>query len=188
LGNTPEEVIGKGELQVIAHNGSIALKYYDNVYPVNFQTFMSLFSPYMQSAPGEFSQILEKYSLDTGGINRRFLYGQWEPAKKEIDELLDASETVRSFLNTVLTGVNNNPALLGNIVAGQHYEPCHWRETSRRINYRRFFTINDLICLRIEDPGVFEKHHSFIKNFLKAGMSTDSGLIILTVCMIPVSI
>ena len=169
LGNTPEKIIENGELQLIAHRGSVALKYYDDIYPVNFQTFMSLFSPYMESAPGEFSQILEKYSLDTGEINRKFLYGKWEPAKKEIDDLLNTSETIRSFLNTVITGINNNTAMLGNIVADQHYEICHWRETSQRINYRRFFTINDLICIRIEDPAVFEKHHRFIKELLEGG-------------------
>lgn len=44
----------------------------------------------------------------------------------------------------------------------QHYELCEWREGSRRLNYRRFFDINELIGVRVEDPEVFEKTHDLI--------------------------
>jgi (1->4)-alpha-D-glucan 1-alpha-D-glucosylmutase len=58
------------------------------------------------------------------------------------------------------------------ILGRQHYELCYWKETSRRINYRRFFTINGLICIRIEDEEVFTRHHKFIKELLDGGYLT----------------
>ncbi|GAB4054389.1 hypothetical protein [Spirosoma litoris] len=39
-----------------------------------------------------------------------------------------------------------------------------------RINYRRFFTVNSLICLNIQNPVVFEHVHEHAKNLLKTGV------------------
>jgi malto-oligosyltrehalose synthase len=52
----------------------------------------------------------------------------------------------------------------------QHYRLCHWQETDYRINYRRFFTVNGLICLNIQDEKVFPHHHSFIKQLIDEGI------------------
>ncbi|MDA7415173.1 malto-oligosyltrehalose synthase [Xenophilus arseniciresistens] len=38
----------------------------------------------------------------------------------------------------------------------QHYRLAFWRVASDEINYRRFFDINELAALRVEDPEVFE--------------------------------
>ena len=44
----------------------------------------------------------------------------------------------------------------------QFYRPCHWKETNERINYRRFFTVNDLICLNMQSEKVFRRFHEYI--------------------------
>ncbi len=44
----------------------------------------------------------------------------------------------------------------------QHYELAFWREASSRVNYRRFFDINTLAGVRVEDPEVFNKTHALI--------------------------
>lgn len=38
--------------------------------------------------------------------------------------------------------------------------PVHWRDTERWINYRRFFTVNELIGMRTEDERVYEDMHA----------------------------
>lgn len=52
----------------------------------------------------------------------------------------------------------------------QHYRLCHWQETDTHINYRRFFTVNSLICLCAQDDGVFALTHGLIKQL------TDEGI------------
>jgi (1->4)-alpha-D-glucan 1-alpha-D-glucosylmutase len=42
-----------------------------------------------------------------------------------------------------------------------------WRAGSREINYRRFFDINDLIGIRIEDEKVFDWYHGKILSLMK---------------------
>ena len=65
--------------------------------------------------------------------------------------------------NEEVEAVNNDPNLLQQIIDGQYYLPCLWQDTDTQINYRRFFTINGLISLNIQDEVVFNDHHSFIR-------------------------
>jgi len=49
---------------------------------------------------------------------------------------------------------------LANLLARQHYLLVPWRVAGDRINWRRFFDINELACLRMEEPAVFEAVHA----------------------------
>jgi len=44
-----------------------------------------------------------------------------------------------------------------------------WRRASTEINYRRFFDINELVALRMEDPAVFDATHSRILEWVGDG-------------------
>ena len=46
--------------------------------------------------------------------------------------------------------------LLDRLLVAQTYRLAFWQVALEMINYRRFFSINDLIGIRIEDPHVFE--------------------------------
>ncbi|MCK0195804.1 malto-oligosyltrehalose synthase [Ancylobacter sp. 6x-1] len=45
------------------------------------------------------------------------------------------------------------------ILSTQHWRLAWWRIASDELNYRRFFNINDLVGVRVEDPHVFELVH-----------------------------
>ena len=51
---------------------------------------------------------------------------------------------------------------LETILAQQHYLLAYWQNVNEEINYRRFFTINDLVGQRMQDPLVFEATHALI--------------------------
>ena len=42
----------------------------------------------------------------------------------------------------------------------QHYRLAHWRVANDELNWRRFFTVNELAGLRVEDPAVFDAVHA----------------------------
>lgn len=56
----------------------------------------------------------------------------------------------------------------------QHYRLGWWREARTEVNYRRFFTISDLIAVRVEDPDVFDATHATLLRLLRDG--TADGL------------
>lgn len=52
------------------------------------------------------------------------------------------------------------PESLRRLLNRQHYRLAWWRTAGDLINWRRFFDINDLIALRMEDDAVFEAVHA----------------------------
>lgn len=51
----------------------------------------------------------------------------------------------------------------------QHYELVDWRRADSELNYRRFFAVNELAALRVEDPVVFEATHRLIVSWVRSG-------------------
>lgn len=62
------------------------------------------------------------------------------------------------------------PARAAEIVAEQHYRLMYWREGAAQINYRRFFDINELAGLRVEEPAVFDAVHRLPLALVREGI------------------
>jgi (1->4)-alpha-D-glucan 1-alpha-D-glucosylmutase len=60
---------------------------------------------------------------------------------------------------------------LPELLAAQHYELAYWRTARTDLNYRRFFTISDLIAVRVERPEVFEATHATLLRLLREGVA-----------------
>ena len=50
----------------------------------------------------------------------------------------------------------------------QHYRLADWRLAVSGINYRRFFDINELAGLRVEDPRTFRDMHELVRGSIAA--------------------
>ncbi|MFC6704018.1 malto-oligosyltrehalose synthase [Flexivirga alba] len=57
------------------------------------------------------------------------------------------------------------------LLARQHYRLAHWRESDSVLNYRRFFEVDTLIAIRVEEPEVFDASHALLLEL------NDNGLI-----------
>ena len=68
-------------------------------------------------------------------------------------------------------------AELEELLDRQHYRPAYWRLGRDEGNYRRFFDVDGLIGVRVEDPDVFESTHRFILELAEddriAGLRVD---------------
>ncbi|KJY22322.1 MULTISPECIES: malto-oligosyltrehalose synthase [Streptomyces] len=60
---------------------------------------------------------------------------------------------------------------LPELLAAQWYRPAWWRETGTALNYRRFFTISELIGVRVEDPEVFTATHAKVLELVRDGVA-----------------
>ncbi|HEV2796326.1 MAG TPA: alpha-amylase family glycosyl hydrolase, partial [Nocardioides sp.] len=52
----------------------------------------------------------------------------------------------------------------------QHYELVNWRTADDGLNYRRFFAVNTLAAVRVEDPEVFAETHAEVKRWFDEGL------------------
>lgn len=59
---------------------------------------------------------------------------------------------------------------LPRLLDAQWYRPVWWRLARTELNYRRFFSISELIGVRVEDPEVFEATHAKILELLRDGV------------------
>ena len=96
--------------------------------------------------------------------------GKWAACKDELHALYLDNPQVHQHIGSVLSSFNDDPGRKASLLQQQYYRLSHWMETSHRINFRRFFTINGLICLRLEDPAVFRDYHSEIKKLMEEGV------------------
>jgi (1->4)-alpha-D-glucan 1-alpha-D-glucosylmutase len=89
-------------------------------------------------------------------------------AHPEVKRFID--ENVRIFNGT--KGDPHSFDLLDQLLGDQAYQLGFWRVVREKMNYRRFFDINDLISVRVEDARVFEATHGLIFKLIKAGNVT----------------
>jgi (1->4)-alpha-D-glucan 1-alpha-D-glucosylmutase len=98
-----------------------------------------------------------------------------EVHKRHLARLCERSpEIAASIEETVreLNGIRGHPETfdaLDELLECQAYRLAYWRVASDEINYRRFFDINDLAALRIEDERVFEATHRLLFQLLREG-------------------
>ncbi|MFJ3668960.1 malto-oligosyltrehalose synthase [Streptomyces sp. NPDC090106] len=59
---------------------------------------------------------------------------------------------------------------LPRLLDAQWYRPAWWRLARTELNYRRFFSISELIAVRVEDPEVFEATHAKILQLVREGV------------------
>jgi malto-oligosyltrehalose synthase/4-alpha-glucanotransferase len=98
----------------------------------------------------------KKFSFCYGGTNY--------PIRPESYRLIPKADLA------TLRKINGDSGLLKTIAAEQHYELCDWKESNVRMNYRRFFTVNGLICLNMQHTAVFSHYHQFIKSLADEGL------------------
>jgi (1->4)-alpha-D-glucan 1-alpha-D-glucosylmutase len=105
-------------------------------------------------------------------------YREQKIARQRIAELLQTSTNVRAAFDRAIEQINgekNNPKSfdpLERLLEQQWYRLAYWRVASDEINYRRFFDINDLAAIRVEDPRVFDAVHRLVGNLLEKGWVT----------------
>lgn len=80
------------------------------------------------------------------------------------------AEVSKSLKDTGLEKLNQDKAALKQIADQQHYRLCDWQQTNTSINYRRFFTVNGLICLNIQQREVFDVYHKYIFTLIDRGV------------------
>ena len=59
--------------------------------------------------------------------------------------------------------------MLHELLERQAYRPAYWRVAADEINYRRFFDVNDLAALRVENEVVFDATHGLVLDLLARG-------------------
>lgn len=190
LGDQYGAVLENGELRLSFEEGSFFVSYYEHKLPLIPKTYSQFLTfgidALERELPGDSPQLQELMSIVTAlshlppttekepeRIEER--YREKEVVKRRLWSLYQNSAAVRDFIDNnvaVFNGAKGDPRsfdLLDGLLREQVYRISHWRVATEEINYRRFFDINSLGAIRVEDPAVFEKTHELILKLVETG-------------------
>ncbi len=98
-----------------------------------------------------------------------------EAHKRALAALAATDAGVSAALDQALARLAGDPAdpasfdPLHDLLEAQAFRAAHWRVASDDINYRRFFDVNDLAALRVENEAVFEATHRLVLELIGSG-------------------
>ena len=188
-------VLEQQELQLTFEEGAFFLCYYEYKFPIQPKTYIDILKFRLEELEKLLSpenpQYGELLSIITA-LNYLPHYTETtyekiverdrekEIIKKRLGDLCNGSEEVRAFIDEnvqVFNGVKGEPRSFDNLDAllnQQAYRLSHWRVATEEINYKRFFDINDLAAIRMEDAIVFRDTHQLIFKLIQR--KTVTGL------------
>ncbi|HLP74320.1 MAG TPA: malto-oligosyltrehalose synthase [Bacteroidales bacterium] len=167
LGKPLQQCLADHEIITEWKDGNFRFRYYDYIFPFSYESFRELMLIKKAFMPGEFASILQKYNIE-GYPAPEFLNNEWTGLKSAARSHYEKSSAFRDFISNAADSINSDPELAAKLLQMQHYRLAYWRESGNIMNYRRFFTVNGLICLNIDDDKVFDEYHDFIRQEIES--------------------
>ncbi|HPN55490.1 MAG TPA: malto-oligosyltrehalose synthase [Candidatus Omnitrophota bacterium] len=182
LGRFYSEALEEGEIQLSYAQDGFKLRYYDHSFPLYYSSYKKVLMcdlGRLEDALGKGSEEMTKYC----GVADLFSrppeeldgYDRLAFAKNSLWELYAAVPAIKAFLDENIRMMNGcrgdvkSFQALDELLLEQCFRFSFWKVASEELNYRRFFTVNDLISVRVEKPDVFDATHAFILKLVKEG-------------------
>ena len=185
LGHFYGACLENGELDLKYDQQGLAVYYYEFRFPIRIESYYRVLTYDLGRLRAQlerthphfvkFLGVLYLLKYIPSGEEGRERYDQISFIKQMLWELWTTSPEVQEFIIEnirIFNGEPGNPQsfdLLDSLLDEQFFRLSYWKVGNEELNYRRFFTINDLISLRIEDPKVFESSHQLILKLVNAG-------------------
>ncbi|HZZ85599.1 MAG TPA: malto-oligosyltrehalose synthase [Anaeromyxobacteraceae bacterium] len=190
LGDQYGKVLERGELELTREGGALWLRYYDHRFPIAPRQVPQVLRYHLPElkerlgAADEGVQELEslctsleklapRSETDAALVEERAR--EKEVAKRRLAALCETRPPIRDFVDEnvrTFNGTAGDPRsfdLLDRLLDAQAFRLAHWRVAGEEINYRRFFDVNALAAIRMEDPRVFDEAHRFTMALLREG-------------------
>jgi len=182
LGKPYGQCVIDGELSIVFENGGLWVAYYDKRYPLAPETYPLVLGTELMISK---SEILPDYTTlrHFSTLLGTLLNAPSETSPETITErklvlceFIMSDESLISYVRYAAalfsTGAPEGNNRFDALMSRQHYRLSFWKVAAEELNYRRFFTVSDLICVRVEHEWVFEITHAFILDFVNRGLIT----------------
>ena len=159
LGRPYGEVLDDGELQLTYNDGYLYVSYYENRYRLNPASYVAVLEDVLQStertaAYWDLKDLVEAYRTLQSREREKA-----EALRKRLTNIFGRTEYAPT-IGAV------DAATLHGILEKQYWRLAFWKTAGYEINYRRFFDINGLVALRMEDEHVFWDAHQLLAEIL----------------------
>ncbi|MCC6346444.1 MAG: malto-oligosyltrehalose synthase, partial [Nitrospirales bacterium] len=193
LGDQYGKVLERQDLKLVFEEGSFFILYFEHTFPLAPKSYGMVLEYRIEELrgrlPGDDPHYIELLSILTAlGHLPHFTeresekvaerYREKEIVKKRLWSLCTESREIREFIGEnvrLFNGVRGEPKsfdLLDALLAEQPYRLSHWRVALDEINYRRFFDINQIAAIRMENPPTFRETHALVFSLIREGKVT----------------
>lgn len=192
LGDQYGNELERGELKLVfdEERGEFNIFYHQHRFPVDPAEYPRILTHGIANLEQQLGStdedFLELHSISTAfghlpgrsGLSSEQRAGrnrEKEVQKRRLAVLSAKSAPIHEFLLANVAAFNGKPGdsrsfdLLHELIKAQAYRLAQWRVAADDINYRRFFDINDLAALRMENHDVFEATHQLIAALVREG-------------------
>ncbi len=188
LGRFYGDCLERGEIQLNYDPDGFSVNYYSLRLPLKIESYSNILSYNLNQLRQELSRehpdfvkflgVLYSIKYLPSGEEGNERYDQIAFIKNMLWELWSRSPVIKEFITNnlkVFNGDVNYPEsfqLLDSLLTDQFFRLSFWKVGNEEINYRRFFTVNDLICVCVERKEVFEHNHRLIIDLIREGIFT----------------
>src|SRR5438874_9981837 len=175
IGSSYGEALERGEIELRydADEGSFSAWYFEHRLPIAPERYGEILRVIVRESGAEAGEA-GKRTLELAARYKGLRHPNREEApqfKAALRAIAGSSEVIARGLSAYRAGPDRFASTLAlhHLLERQHYRLGHWRLASSDINYRRFFDINTLAGLRVEDPGTFEAIHRLVQKLIAEG-------------------
>jgi len=175
IGSSYGQALERGEIELRydATEGGFSAWYFEHRLPIAPERYSEILRTIVKEAAAEASPA-GKAILALASHYRGLRHPNRKEApafRAELNALAGGLAIIERGLTAYRAGPDRAaPTLaLHHLLERQHYRLGHWRLASSDINYRRFFDINTLAGLRVEDAGTFDAIHRLVKKLIAEG-------------------
>lgn len=187
LGAPYGTVLDRGDLvlRLDPDRGSFSLHYFDHRLPVAVKDYPGILrtarlrlrgSPATADTLSRIAKAFSSLRPADGPIRQQAVMRQHaDDLKRRLATLLVEDPTVGTAVAQTVEALNGTPGrpetmrALHALLERQFYRVAYWRVATAEINYRRFFDINDLAGLRMEETELFELSHQLVFRLIAEG-------------------
>jgi (1->4)-alpha-D-glucan 1-alpha-D-glucosylmutase len=187
LGRFYGECLEDGEIVLQYGPKGFKVAYYNLALPLRIESYLNVFK--------NLAQLKRKFAEDAPDYIKllgvlyvlKMLSSSDEPEERSnqikfiqrtLWELYKCDTVIKDFVDETVRTFNGEKGkaesfnILDDLLSQQLFRLSFWKVAAEEINYRRFFCVNGLISLRVEDEHVLNHTHGLIFDLIERGIVT----------------
>ena len=183
LGDFYDRCLERGEIQLSYDEEGLKVNYYALQFPVrvaSYEDFLRNEISWLRRQMGsqhpdyiKLRGILNTLENTIPTLKGRQLRDQATFVKQLLWELYESNSEIKVFIDQNIEAFNGQHGkaksfdLLDKLLLEQFYRLSFWKVGAEELNYRRFFTVNELICLKVDHQDVFDQTHALVEELVR---------------------
>jgi (1->4)-alpha-D-glucan 1-alpha-D-glucosylmutase len=188
LGGFYGECLENGEIKLHYDGNGLSVSYFDLKLPLMIESYSNVFTHGLGALRRKLGGKHPEFVKLLGVLfvlknlppteETRERADQVTFTKSMLWELYTGSPEIKEFIDANVARYNGTKGdaasfdLLDRLLSEQLYRLSFWKVAAEELDYRRFFNINELISLRIEEEKVFRHTHELVFKLVREGKFT----------------